>query len=153
MGIEYLVKELNRICDKLQNKYDINYGGCCYVAYLIKKHLERLGISSELVIVDTSGDIEEVEVKAACDNRDPCCKGTGGDTCNHYFISITGYDFVNEGGYDGGKVIIVHDLNFEDIRWIYRTGSWNDCYDTKNNAMVGRRIKQVFDRYEDLYKE
>ena len=79
MGIEYLVKEVNRICNKLQNKYDINYGGCCYVAYLIKKHLERLGISSELVIVDTSGDIEEVEVKAACDNRDPCCKGTGGD--------------------------------------------------------------------------
>lgn len=152
MGLELLVKELNKVCSKLQDDYNINYGGCCYVAYIIKRHLDRLGIPSELVIVDSCNTICEEDVQDACKNRDANCIGTGDETCNHYFISITGYDFVNEDSYNDGEVVIVHGLGYEDIRWIYKTGSWNCDYDTTNNAMVGRRIKQVFDKYEDLYK-
>ena len=39
------------------------------------------------------------------------------------------------------------------IKWIYKSGSWNDDYKTKNNAMIGRKISQVFKKYEDLFKE
>ena len=36
------------------------------------------------------------------------------------------------------------------VKWIYKSGSWNDDYKTKNNAMIGRKISQVFKKYEDL---
>ena len=45
------------------------------------------------------------------------------------------------------------DDSYKDIKWIYKSGSWNDDYKTKNNAMIGRKISQVFKKYEDLFKE
>lgn len=34
---------------KLDDKYNINTGGCIYVAYLIAKNLEKLGIHYEVI--------------------------------------------------------------------------------------------------------
>ena len=38
---EELVNELNKFFENLNYKYKINYGGCCYVAYLIARELEK----------------------------------------------------------------------------------------------------------------
>ena len=49
-ALQKLVKDLNVLCDRLDYDYNINYGGCCFVAYLLMKNFESIGIHPTLVI-------------------------------------------------------------------------------------------------------
>ena len=46
------IDKLNKLCKKLDLEYKINKGGCCFIAYLISKQLEKLNIPYELVVYD-----------------------------------------------------------------------------------------------------
>ena len=52
LDVYKLVKELNKLCKQLVEVYNINHGGCCFVASEIAKHLDRLGLKYELGIYD-----------------------------------------------------------------------------------------------------
>ena len=43
-------EQLKQEISKIVEKYNINYGGCCYLAYLIAQQLERLGQKFKLEI-------------------------------------------------------------------------------------------------------
>lgn len=45
MNIKDLINELNKFLKRLDNVYNINSGGCFYVAYLIARELDDLGIN------------------------------------------------------------------------------------------------------------
>lgn len=49
MKIKDLVNELNKFLEGLDNTYNINSGGCFYVAYLIARELDILGINYTIV--------------------------------------------------------------------------------------------------------
>lgn len=49
MNIQYLINELNKFLKRLDNAYNINSGGCFYVAYLIARELDDLGINYTVV--------------------------------------------------------------------------------------------------------
>lgn len=49
MNIKYLINELNKFLKRLDNVYNINSGGCFYVAYLIARELDDLGINYTVV--------------------------------------------------------------------------------------------------------
>ena len=49
MNIKYLINELNKFLKRLDNVYNINSGGCFYVAYLIARELDNLGINYTVV--------------------------------------------------------------------------------------------------------
>ena len=51
MSKDFII-QLNNLCQKLDILYDINNGGCCYVAYKIAKQLDKLNIKYELVVFD-----------------------------------------------------------------------------------------------------
>ena len=38
-----LAAQLNKMCKVLDKRYQINYGGCCYLAYCIAELLEKDG--------------------------------------------------------------------------------------------------------------
>ena len=59
-NLKKLVNELNQVCLKLHDDYCINYGGCCFVAYLLMKHFENLNIHPNLII---ESEYEEVNHK------------------------------------------------------------------------------------------
>ena len=50
MNIHSLARELDKLCEQLDNKYDVNCGGCCYICWQIARHLERLGLKYNLVL-------------------------------------------------------------------------------------------------------
>lgn len=52
LNVHKLVRNLNELCDNLVKEYDVNCGGCCYVAYEIAKHLDRFHISYELRVLN-----------------------------------------------------------------------------------------------------
>ena len=41
VDINKLIYWLNRTCKLLDDRYNINRGGCCYVAYVIAKLLDK----------------------------------------------------------------------------------------------------------------
>ena len=49
MNIKDLINELNKFLKRLDNVYNINSGGCFYVAYLIARELDDLGINYTVV--------------------------------------------------------------------------------------------------------
>ena len=151
--LKRLISELNNLCDRLDEDYNINYGGCCFVAYLMMKNFEALGIHPVLVIESDCDEIDGGEFLDCVRDRDNNCNGLGYNTCCHYFVSIPKIGYVNAGDFDRESLNKFRGLSAKDVQWIYKTGDWNNEYETRNNPMVGRRIRQVFRKYEDLYKE
>ena len=152
-NLQRLVRDLNLLCDRLDRDYNINYGGCCFVAYLMMKHFERLGFHPILVIESDCEEIDGGEFLDCVQNRICDCGGIGSQTCYHYFVSIPGAGYVNAGDYCRDSLNKFRGLSAKDVQWIYKTGDWNSEYETRNNPMVGRKVAQVFRRYEDLFKE
>jgi hypothetical protein len=149
-GIRKLVKDLDELCQELDEKYDINHGGCCFVASVIAKNLEELGIEFNLVIADSSRKNKKFvyhELNNHClhllDSDSVC----GISNCNHYYIHIK----------YGGPVNLdddyIHVYSFKciparTIKWIYAQGGWNRQYDTNNNRIVSRKINSFFKQYK-----
>lgn len=55
MNKKELFKQVNKLCCYLDNKYNINCGGCCYVAACIAEQLELKGIPFKVIHYDLYG--------------------------------------------------------------------------------------------------
>lgn len=152
-NLRKLVSDLNTLCDRLDEDYNINFGGCCYVAYILMRNFESIGVHPTLVIESDCDEIDGEEFLNCVHDRVDECNGLGYNTCCHYFVHIPKIGYVNSGNFSRDSLNKFKGLTSKDVQWIYKTGDWNSCYETKNNAMVGRKIKQVFRKYEDLFKE
>ena len=153
-NLENLVKDLNVLCDRLDQDYNINFGGCCFVAYLMMKHFEKIGLHPTLIIESDCEEIDEDDFLDCVHTRSGNCQGIKDQTCYHYFVYIPEIDkYVNSGEFDEEYLYKFQGLSAKDVHWIYKTGDWNSEYNRKNSPMVGRKIAQVFRKYEDLYQE
>lgn len=153
-NLENLVKDLNTLCDRLDQDYNINFGGCCFVAYLMMKHFEKIGLHPILVIESDCEKIDEDNFLECVHTRSGNCQGLKDQTCYHYFIYIPEIDeYVNLSEFYEDYIYKFQGLSAKDVHWIYKTGNWNSNYNRKNSPMVGRKIAQVFRKYEDLYQE
>ncbi len=57
--MEFIVRKLNFIVTELDRSYEINSGGCCYLAYRIAYWLESYGIDYYFIIHDDKPIIKE----------------------------------------------------------------------------------------------
>jgi hypothetical protein len=145
-----LLKSLNLLCHFLQEKYKINYGGCCFLSYLIAKHLHKLGIDYNLVIYDSEEkNISCIEYEVL--NKKPNIKCnesvTGYNSSNHYCIQIVGAGIVNDEEGECYKYIIPK-VSYKSILWIYNNSDWNEYYKTKYNDIIKGIINAFFKEYE-----
>lgn len=153
-NLENLVEDLNVLCDRLDQDYNINFGGCCFVAYLIMKHFEKIGLHPTLIIESDCENIDQDDFLDCVHTRSGNCQGLKNQTCYHYFIYIPEINkYINSGEIFEDYLYEFQGLSAKDVHWIYKTGDWNNNYNKKSNPMVGREIAQVFRKYEDLYQE
>lgn len=144
-----LYKELNDLCYKLDNKYDINCGGCCYVAYCIADELQKRHIRFGLVLYGSDmEDYSTSEIRNNILGRFNCFP-TGDETTNHYAIKLSHIGVIN--GDDWEDYRVVNNLLSEDIRFIYDNGDWNRMYHTSNNNKVHKLITKFFNQYEKVH--
>lgn len=142
-------KKLNKLCKVLDRDYNINNGGCCFVALVIAKHLERLNIPYKLIVFDYIKK-DKKEVKYELDNK--VCglfsetSITGVNNCNHYCLKID-CGFINVSGLNRGKHQHSFKVDSETIEWIYEEGNWNDAYDTDFNSEINYLIYKFFKDY------
>lgn len=88
VDINKLIYWLNRTCKSLDDRYDINRGGCCYVAYVIAKLLDKYQVEDYYLglISDQEKYVEALEyntrfhIKKDFQNNLMIKEGT----CNHY---------------------------------------------------------------------
>ena len=117
MNRKKLFTKLNQLCLELDNKYNINCGGCCYIAACIAEQLERFDIPFEIVHYDICG-------------------------C-HYAIKVSDR-YINRSDYEKKEIYEILDYSSEEMFDIYYHGDWNNTYERKYNSIVHRKIKNLF---------
>ena len=136
------IDKLNKLCKKLDLEYKINKGGCCFIAYVISKQLEKLNIPYELVIYD---DEDRYDLDADSLTFD--------ETANHYCIKILKQGIVNQGNCNDEDYNVYNvKLNSNDLEYIYNNGSWNHMYDSKNNHTIENIINNFFMQFKNETK-
>lgn len=121
MNRKELFKNLNRICEDLDNKYYLNSGGCCYVTAVITEQLEKYNIPYTVIHYD----------KYSC----------------HYAIRVSDR-IINRAGYSSSE--IVYDM-FQSSKYMYNlyyANDWNTTYVSKEyNPIVKTTIENLFRKY------
>lgn len=142
---------INNLCDFLSTEYNINNGGCCFIASLLAEHLEKLQIDYELIIYSIlNKDITDIqfEISNQVKNKTSNKSATGRFACNHYTININGIGEVNSGQFKYCyRYKIIH-ITSKNIKWIYRNSRWNEDYNTCNNKTIKNIVKSFFEQYE-----
>lgn len=153
LNIHRLVSALNSLCEQLNDDYDINCGGCCYIAYLIAANLEKFNIKYKLIVSSYGGlNRSKVnnEVRAMTMNLRDSNSVTGENTQMHYYIMVEGGGPINK-----GLVCLttpITKITSKNIYWIYQNGSWNPTYRTQNNKLIKKLINSHFRQYENTQK-
>ena len=119
MNRKELFKQLNILCEELNDKYNINRGGCCYVAYCLAEQLEIHNISF-IAVKYGYGSHFSIKVSDRYLNRDDYMKR-----------EITEY-------YSSSKELLDY----------YRHHRWNKTYRPKYNGCIKRIIKTIFGKYD-----
>jgi len=153
LNVHGLQRLLDELCLQLNRKYHINSGGCCFVAYLIAFHFDRLGLKYKLLIFtkELKDDVSvsaEVHSKVKNNTRRTSIVGSG--TCHHYALYLEGGGTINVGGFNTlPNKYLVEDINSSNIKWIYRSGRWNPEYNIHNNRIIRKTFNAFFNGYEE----
>ena len=156
LDVYKLVKELNKLCKQLVEVYNINHGGCCFVASEIAKHFDRLGLKYELGIYDDcEKDLAAIneEVRNKCVNSLNTCSVVSCNSCCHYFLWLEDAGAINQNAEIFGDYSIysISNIRHTNIKWIYKISIWNDEYSTSNNQAIKKIINSYFKPYECSY--
>ena len=144
-----LISNLNNLCSYLDNWYEINSGACCYVAYLIAKHLDKLNVGYKLIVyADEDRDLNEIEneVMFMEPNKTRKTSIIGNYTCFHYDLLVSNRE-INFISSTHTRRYVISGINSENIKWIYDHGDWNKSYDRIHNNYIERNIDNLFKDY------
>ena len=122
MNRKLLFKEINELCLKLDSAYNINDGGCCFVAACIAKQLEKYNIPFTVIHYNLWG-------------------------C-HYAIKVDDR-YLNRCDYRKKEIGAEIKCNSSYVYDIYTSKDWNPRYNSKNNKTIEKYIIELFEKYEN----
>lgn len=128
-------------------------GGCCFLASVIAKHLDQLGIEYALVIYDNYKKDRvhiEHEVTSCHRNKSIFTSVVGECACCHYCLQIKGAGMVNDDDMEEDHRYLIPDITYKNIRWIYRNSEWNERYEVRHNKTIKNIVKAFFKDYEKI---
>lgn len=143
-----LVNKLNKLCKKLDELFEINCGGCCYVAYCIAKLLEQFEINFKLVVFDNYYNL-----------KDFTCLCELPVAMNHFAITIDDVidgDVINcDDEYFNYYSYNSYDVNSDEILKFYNEhNNWNRRYNPDNNNTIMITINNFYYEWtKNLCKE
>ena len=133
---EILAERLNNLCKFLDEEYEINVGGCCYIAYCLARLLSKDKFKFSVIVY------EDYELE---DKFSEISEGH-----YHYAIGIGNYT-INPAECDEDFCRnIYYNVRASEILDHYKNRSWNKCYNSAKNRFIFRTI-QVF--YDDLTED
>lgn len=135
---EILTERLNKLCKFLDDEYDINAGGCCYIAYCLARLLSRDKFKFKVIIYEDY----------ILEDRFSEVIGSYW----HYAIGIGEYT-INSCDCDDDNFCknVYTGVKASEILTHYQNGSWNNCYNSRKNSFIFKTIKVFYnDLTEDL---
>ena len=128
-----LAEALDKACIELDNKYNINNGGCCYVAYVLFKLLEKDGLNPILIINDYSDYLDEndIEYNLKYSHYHYCVK-----ICNKYI------NYIDDG--EDLDYVEIPNISAKEVLNLYKNGSWNRDYDKSLNKKIAKILKTKY---------
>ena len=125
MNRKELFKNLNKLCRDLDTNYDINCGGCCFVAAVIAEQLENYNIPFKVIHY----------------NMWHC----------HYAIRVNDR-IINRCGYSFKEIVFDDTMCSCELFSTYYDEEWNNTYNIDNNDSVKLEIESLFKKYENRRK-
>lgn len=120
-----LAHKLNYLCDFLEMTYDINSGGCCYIASCIAHLLELDNINYLVAVTDVECD-SFYDIN--CSQR-------------HYFLILNNVS-INRNDYD--NYVVFNGVCAKDLLDHYHECDWNDFYNTFKNKFIYKTIVRFY---------
>ena len=126
---------MHHVCCLLDDLYDINCGGCCYVAWCLSSLLNDDNIDYNVEVVSS---YEELENCNSFDELDDCH--------SHYGISINGYYInINECEIEDAMYHnTFENVSPDELIEHYNTNYWNSCYDVSKNDFIYDIVKRFY---------
>lgn len=118
-----LFTRLNKLCLEMDALYNINNGGCCFVAACLAEKLEEANIPFEIIHYGLCGTHYAIRVSDRYLNRSEYKK-------NEIWDIWEGKSYTSERLYN-----------------LYYNEEWNHMYNRKWNLIVSTRIKSIFRKY------
>lgn len=122
MNRRKLFKDLNELCKNLDVDYNINSGGCCFVAAVLAEQFENYNIPFTVIHY-------------------------GWIRC-HYAIRVKDR-IINRSDFSSKEIVYDKLMNSDCLYDIYENETWNTIYDVEDNSIVESEIKSLFKEYEN----
>lgn len=132
-SLQTIYKGLNAICKCLDTLYNINYGGCCYIAYCIAELLEKDNIPFEIIVFEEyDEDFNELP-----------------EACEHIAINIINEDWliINKADYDLEEYTTYKNVTSSDLLNYYKRNRWNSLYNVFKNKFIKYIIKLLYENF------
>ena len=120
MNKKDLFKSLNSLCCEMSKSYNINSGGCCFVAAVIAEQLEIYNIPFYVAVMYSP---------------------------THYAIKVKDR-YINRDNYKFGPKDLRY-WDSQHLYNVYNGSNWNDWYSRRWNLIVKTRIRSLFLKYEN----
>ena len=152
-SLEPILKKLSQLCSDLDRWYDINRGGCCYVAYLIAANLWNLKIKYKLVLCDRYKTCKALKMR-----RDINSLRLSNYSFNHYFIEVDGFP-INMGYFNKevcyqSKASYINPFCIGKIyTYFKKRDGWNEIYKPHHNPIVKDTINKFFEENEECIRQ
>ena len=135
-NLKLLSENLNHLCHFLDEVYDINSGGCCYIAGLIAKLLEDDNVGFSVIVYE-------------CD-----CEDFYDLDCSQYHYAITfNTDIINADDYDEVEYSSFDNVSSKDLFEHYQECCWNEQYNPGNNKFIKDTIKTFYGNFTKNLRE
>lgn len=130
------MSQLNKLCEQLNEQFEINWGGCCYTAYCIARLLEKDKLPFSLVIFDNYFNLNKVKMLP----KVPW-------SMLHYAIVLQVGEHttktINRGKFRASHKCYLK-VTAEEILWHYEEHDWNDTYNPKHNQIIKQLIEKTY---------
>lgn len=139
LNLKELSVKLDKLCKFLDEVYDINCGGCCFVAACLAECLQKDNISYQVVVLECpEGIVKFSKIKRSC--------------C-HYFLSINnndinGYDDIGDDEYQ-----VFNGVSYRSLFNHYKKCGWNNMYDRDKNKFIKTIIKRYYEDFTSSLRE
>ena len=133
------IEGLNKLLIELDDKYRINSGGCCYIAYILSKKFDEFNIPYCL-------NIEcHYPYLFNSNSRENVIGGEVTESANHYYLRYKKFN-INNTDPDTEYIVSVSSkyIDHTNIKLIYDSCAWNTRYDASNNNKIKNILYDYF---------
>ena len=138
-NLKELSARLDKLCKFLDELYDINCGGCCYVAACLAECLQKDNISYQVVVLECPEDI----VKFSKIQR----------SCCHYFLSINNNDINGYNEVEDYEYQVFDNVSYRSLFNHYKKCGWNTFYNREKNKFIKNIIKRYYEDFTSSLRE